>query len=232
MSSLVLGERFMIAPTSYSCMYGKVVWQEGGDAIMHFSDGTTSCDFSESHEDWLRIGRDERIVYIAGPMRGREYYNADSFNFAYKCLLNAGYDYIINPVAADYDAGFDYYDLPKFQDWNEVPLGFSLELAAARCMHSVSICDEIVLLPGWRESAGAMAEYHTALWLEKDVLSISFYKQDDGETGYHIEEIEHLSKPEPAKPYTLGRAISEYSGRFFKAITGAKNGSQDKSIGR
>jgi hypothetical protein len=223
MSILVQGERFMIAPTSYLCMFGKVVWADRGEAVMHFSDGSSSSDFSESHEDWLRIGKDEKIVYIAGPMRGREYYNADSFGFAYKCLLNAGYDYIINPVAADLDAGFDHYDMPEFHDWNELPLGFSLELAASRCMHSVAICDSIVLLPGWRDSVGAMAEYHTALWLKKEVLTISFFEKENGEVGYSLEKLGEDTS-DSGKGDSLARALSDYSLRFLRSLSGRKDG--------
>lgn len=220
MSSLIQGERFMIAPTSYNCMYGKVVWQDGSEAMMQFSDGSSSTDFSESHEDWLRIEEGETIVYLAGPMRGLEYYNAPAFNFAAKCLLNAGYDYIINPVSQDYDAGFDYFDLPKFQDWSEVPLGFSIELAASRCLQSVSISDEIVLLPGWRESRGALAEYHTAVWLSKKIFEMSFIENSEGVLTYELSEMADSSSSKPARP-TLYSAIARYSRAFFGNLTRA-----------
>jgi hypothetical protein len=219
MSLLSSGDRFMISPETYSCMFGKVVCDEGGVALMHFSDGTQSTDFEEPHECWLRILPEETIAYLAGPMRGIEYYNAASFNSAYRLLLDYGYDYVINPVSMDYDFGFDYYDLPKFHDWNSVPIGFSLEMASIRCLQGVSISDEIILLPGWRDSKGSMAEYSLAAWLGKRILEASFYENSKGELEIQLNAIkDYQEKPQNS----LSHVLKSYSGRFFRNVFGGQ----------
>lgn len=79
------------------------------------------------------------IIYIAGPMSGIENYNRDAFNRAAKVLVGRGYS-VINPAT-----------LPSgLTEHQYMDISFAM-LRAADC---------IFLLPGWRHSSGATAEYH------------------------------------------------------------------------
>jgi|SRR5471030_383544 len=84
-------------------------------------------------------------VYIAGPMTGHENFNRDAFNKAAARLTNRGH-LVLNP--ATLPAGLceaEYMDI-----------SFAMVRAA----------DGVLLLPGWKASAGATAEYHYAYKLQ------------------------------------------------------------------
>jgi hypothetical protein len=211
MNALNEGDRFAVSPAEYTCLFAKVI-SEGpeGLRLVAFSDGTQSVDFTEQHENWLRLGPDEDILYLAGPMRGIQYYNSDTFSVAASLLLEAGFEHVINPIEMDYEFGFDYEDLPKFHDWNEVPLGFSIEQAAARCLSGVMVSDRIVMLPGWRDSRGAMAEYHLAKWIGKQVAEAEFYENDEG-----LLKIRLRAEGVVQKSKTLSETLQSYSRKFL-----------------
>jgi len=212
MSTLNEGDRFAVSPDVYTCLYAKVI-SEGpaGVKLVSFSDGTQSCDFNEQHENWLRLNPDEDILYLAGPMRGIVYYNSYTFNLASRLLLDAGFEHVINPIEMDYEFGYDYEDLPEFHDWNEVPLGFSIEQAAGRCLSSVVVADKVVLLPGWRESKGAMAEYSLAKWIGKQTVEANFYENEQGQLGISFSGEGRRQR----KIDTLRGRVCDYSRRFF-----------------
>lgn len=215
MSVLNEGDRFVVSPDVYTCLYAKVV-SEGMDGakLILFSDGTQSCDFTEQHENWLRLEPEEDILYLAGPMRGYEQYNSSTFNAAATLLLHAGYEHVINPIELDYEFGYDYEDLPEFHDWNEVPLGFSLEMAASRCMTGVTVADRVILLPGWRDSKGATAEYAMAQWLGKPTLEASFYENESGHLNIFLTDTEQKK----AKDGTLRGELYNYGKKFLTTI--------------
>jgi hypothetical protein len=47
-----------------------------------------------------------------------------------------------------------------------------------RCLDAVLRCDEIVLLPGWENSQGALAELAIAAWMGKRVRQVDIDEQD------------------------------------------------------
>ena len=88
-------------------------------------------------------------VYVAGPMRGYENYNAEAFNSMQKKLEDFGYK-VINPAV-----------LPKTLDEDKyLPI----------CIAMLEQCDAIVLLKGWTSSQGACIEYAYAVAQNKIVL--------------------------------------------------------------
>jgi len=103
-------------------------------------------------------------VYIAGPMRGKEYYNAHEFNRAEKALKAKGFE-VINPVANDKERGVDLVALPDSTDWTSLPPAASLRNIAMDCCLGVIDSDAIYLLDGWQGSRGAQAEAALAKWL-------------------------------------------------------------------
>lgn len=80
-------------------------------------------------------------IYIAGPMTGVANDNRDAFNQVSKSLAGRGY-IVLNPATLP----------PGLTQYQYMDICFAM-LRAADC---------IFLLPGWKHSAGATAEYHYA----------------------------------------------------------------------
>ena len=102
--------------------------------------------------------------YISGPMRGVRYYNFPAFEKAAKALRAEGHT-VISPAEDDAAIGLDPMALPNEWDWSRLPAGFGVGDFADRDIESIKKCDGIYMLPGWRSSKGALAEYHLADWL-------------------------------------------------------------------
>jgi|688.fasta_scaffold99366_3 hypothetical protein len=113
-------------------------------------------------------------VYIAGPMRGKKYYNFPEFDRVGGILLSKGYK-VYSPADLDREHGFDPWELPKDHDWNTLPEGFDLKQAFFRDLGAVAECDFICLLDGWTDSVGARCEYFAARW-----LGLRFITESDG----------------------------------------------------
>lgn len=104
-------------------------------------------------------------IYIAGPMRGKKWFNFPDFDWAKECLVRAGWE-VISPADLDREVGFDVKNLPPDTDWNDVSkLGFDLKAAVQRDVAAILDCDAIFMLHGWSESRGAKAEKAVAEWL-------------------------------------------------------------------
>ena len=122
-------------------------------------------------------------IYIAGPMRGKKWFNFPDFDWAKECLMRAGWE-VISPADLDREIGFDVKSLPPDTDWSDVSkLGFDLRTAIQRDVAAICQCDAIFMLHGWSESRGAKAEKAVAEWLGLMV----FYQVD----GYpKVSEVE------------------------------------------
>lgn len=104
-------------------------------------------------------------IYIAGPMRGKKWFNFPDFDWAKECLMRAGWE-VISPADLDREIGFDVKSLPPDTDWSDVSkLGFDLRAAVQRDVAAILDCDAIFMLHGWSESRGAKAEKAIAEWL-------------------------------------------------------------------
>ena len=102
-------------------------------------------------------------VYIAGPMRGIEYYNFPAFDMAAEALSRLGVE-SINPAQMDRDAGFDSCALKPDHDWSSTPPDFDKEACIKRDIEGIMDSDAILMLDGWWNSIGALAEYRVAIW--------------------------------------------------------------------
>ena len=80
-------------------------------------------------------------VYIAGPMSGLEEFNREAFFRASRQLTGKGY-VALNPAT-----------LPDGLNQNEY-----MDI----CFAMLRASNAILMLPGWKASAGACAEYHYA----------------------------------------------------------------------
>jgi hypothetical protein len=107
----------------------------------------------------------ERMTfYVAGPMRGRPFFNFPAFDKARDYLEALGCS-VISPADLDRESGFDPAGLPADHDWSFIPNGFDLHAAIDRDIAALKRCDGIYLLEGWENSRGALAEKAMAEWL-------------------------------------------------------------------
>ena len=101
-----------------------------------------------------------KLVYIAGPMRGIPGYNYPLFNEVAKVLRQTGYQ-VINPTEIG-----DYFGKPEDleKDTRLRDLVMSIELLC------VIKCDAICLLEGWENSEGARTELAAALERKLEII--------------------------------------------------------------
>ncbi len=86
-------------------------------------------------------------IYISGPMRGIPEWNHPAFDAAAVRIAAAGHD-PVSPAELDRKS-----PAPVFVD---TPQG--MRVVMQRDTNAIFECDAIAVLPGWRQSAGAVAE--------------------------------------------------------------------------
>jgi len=126
------------------------------------------------------IPQELKTIYIAGPMRGKEYFNFPAFDEARDRMKERGWN-VISPADLDREAGFDPYvyfgtnfdpdddDCPDSEEfWDELPSkddGWDGDACMMRDIAAIQDkADAILLLPGWESSTGAIAEYMLSVW--------------------------------------------------------------------
>jgi len=108
------------------------------------------------------------VIYIAGPMRGLPQFNFPAFLKADKVLKSKGWE-TRNPAVKDLDVGFDPTDM-KGTMAEMVEANFDMREAITWDLLSIiNECDAVALLPGWRNSRGAITEYALARFLDLPV---------------------------------------------------------------
>jgi len=88
-------------------------------------------------------------VYIAGPMSGLPAFNRQAFNLAELEIMSAG-NVVLNPA--------------------RLPHGLTENEYMAIALSMVQIADELYMLDGWQDSAGAKAEHALAKKLGKHII--------------------------------------------------------------
>lgn len=101
-------------------------------------------------------------------MRGKHRYNYDGFRDAAHYLRGGGYQ-VISPHEIDEVWGWDFDKPLKEQT-------VSIADLVRRDVEAISLCDILVVMPGWRKSTGARAEVAIAKWLKKPVRSLQSFK--------------------------------------------------------
>jgi hypothetical protein len=122
----------------------------------------------------------KRVLYIAGPMRGIAWFNYPLFDRVAKELRDAGNE-VISPADEDrLHDGFDPFANSSHANPDACTFPKTMDFAKTvrRCLESVLRCDEIVLLPGWENSQGALAELAIAAWMGKRVRNVDIDEQD------------------------------------------------------
>jgi len=113
-------------------------------------------------------------VYVAGPMTGHEHHNFPKFDAEANRLTEAGY-IVLNP--ADLDRVHEgWVDYPP----EDMDKEFFIGSPAMKNIILRDICllmsmdpaqgDFIYLMEGWKNSIGATAEFHLAMWLGLGVI--------------------------------------------------------------
>ena len=99
-------------------------------------------------------------VYTAGKMRYLPSFGAEEFRKATRILRERGVE-VVSPLEMDEAAGICVDGLTGFEDL--VDQGFDIRSTLMADLEAVLFdVDAVVLLPGWRGSRGALAEYATA----------------------------------------------------------------------
>jgi hypothetical protein len=102
-------------------------------------------------------------------MRGKREFNFPTFFALENWLIHQENWHTRNPARHDLGLGFNPAGMEGSVDELD-DAGFDLRAAMAWDVNTIaSDCDALVLLPGWRESRGAKAEYALAKALDLDV---------------------------------------------------------------
>jgi len=110
----------------------------------------------------------DKTTYVGGPMSGYPKLNFPMFFYVENALINAGAT-TMNPARKDVEAGLDW----ETQDGTLAQLeAVNFDMREAITWDLLAIineCDSLVLLPGWKKSKGAKAEYALARFLNLDI---------------------------------------------------------------
>ena len=104
-------------------------------------------------------------IYIAGPMRGYPLFNYPAFDSARDMLIALGVHRVVSPADLDREIGV-------CPEEDNIPDEMLRECLRRDLMHLLD-SDAIVMLDGWRESKGAVAERALALAIDIPVLELT-----------------------------------------------------------
>ena len=135
-------------------------------------------------------------IYIAGPMRDVDLFGFPSFDAARDLLISLGHD-PVSPADMDRAMGFDEHS-------SVLSVGF-IHDALRRDFAAICTCDAIAFLPGWHQSAGAVAERHVA-----ESIGLSCWRIDPVAETFHREIVIGLSGYARAGKDTVAKIICEY----------------------
>jgi hypothetical protein len=119
-------------------------------------------------------------LFLSGPMRGHRHFNFEAFDAAAFQLERAGYR-VWSPARRDRWTGFDAIALDLHGNHDELAAHqFDLREAMSDCLRTVCRwADGVALLPGWEQSAGARAEWHTAQALDIPCRTVDEWADTD-----------------------------------------------------
>ena len=125
-------------------------------------------------------------IYLAGPMSGIQFFNFPAFDTTRDELIKNDYWEVVSPADIDREYGFDATKMPEDSDWYSIPpaAGTRSEIIR-RDINALLTCDAIHMMPGWRDSKGARAEFSLAVWnglqLFGDIEHVNVEHQMDGQ---------------------------------------------------
>jgi len=114
-------------------------------------------------------------IYVAGPMRGISEFNFPAFHAATAKLRAAGY-HVFNPAERDIEThGIDISkgNAAGCEELAAKEHGFNLREALRDDLEFICLyADAVALLPGWKNSKGAVAEYRIAVALGLTIIQL------------------------------------------------------------
>lgn len=151
-------------------------------------------------------------IYVAGPMRGKKFFNFPAFDAAKEELERQGFS-VISPADLDRAVGFDPEVLGSDYDWTDLnKCDFSLMDAIDRDVSALKKCDAIYMLRGWETSKGAIAEKALAEWMRLEVRY-----QDDADI---LEEALRITKGDRNASYGPPDQDFHRTAQMWSAIKG------------
>ena len=87
-------------------------------------------------------------IFISGKITGDRNYK-EKFDNAKRALQGDGY-IVLSPA--------------------DLPLGMSREDYTRICFAMIDVCDQVIFLPDWKDSEGAMLEYNYCKYNKKEIL--------------------------------------------------------------
>jgi len=149
-----------------------------------------------------------KSIYIAGPMRGKPFFNFPAFDAAHDKLEDEGWN-AISPADMDREHGFDAMDIEPNSDWNDMSsVPFTKEECMERDLEAIKKSDAIYMLKGWQNSTGAQAEYWCAKWRSKEI-----YFQEEPQTAIFPVDAQRR------KEYPVGTFIKDYFPNAIAALS-------------
>lgn len=112
--------------------------------------------------------------YVAGPMRGYEFFNFPAFDECAATLRDMGHE-AVNPAEIDRALGLDETSPTAEEDFEK--LG-GIAQAMHRDFGVILECDGIVLMPGWERSSGARGELFVAQTTGRSVYTYDPESED------------------------------------------------------
>lgn len=99
-------------------------------------------------------------IYIAGPMRGYPDFNFPAFFKAAKKFRSEGHE-VFNPADQDIKEYGDIFHSER-GELRDIPPWYSIRKSLAWDMARICESEAIVLLPGWEDGSGTLAEFFLA----------------------------------------------------------------------
>lgn len=161
-------------------------------------------------------------IYVAGPMRGKKFFNFPAFDDAKKELESQGF-VVISPADLYGAVGFDPEILGSDYDWTDLnKCDFSLMDAIDRDVAALKKCDAIYMLRGWEQSTGAKAEKALAEWMRLEVVY-----QDDSDI---LEEALRITKGDRNASYGPPDQDFQRTAQMWSAIKGVPFEARDVAL--
>ncbi len=114
-------------------------------------------------------------LYVSGPMRGFPHFNFPAFHSAADRLRAEGHE-VFNPAdPKNHRGNVDISVNNEAGDEAQAVRDYGFDLRDSLAIDLTWICrhaEGIALLPGWRDSRGAMAEYATAVALGLEIIEL------------------------------------------------------------
>ena len=108
-------------------------------------------------------------IYLAGPMRGKPFYNFEEFFRIEQVLITQGHE-VVNPARMDVEWLKANMEVDDDWEWDKTPEEefmkicevFTLDECLKRDIEAITHCEAIVLMGDWKRSEGANKELNVS----------------------------------------------------------------------